>query len=81
MSPKYKRNGNRFEALHFLFSEGSRTNSGLIQHPIQWIMGDYFLPRVNRWGREADHSLPSCAEANVVLNLHSPIRVNGVVLN
>jgi hypothetical protein len=50
----------RFDSLRwhegFLFSTSSRPALGLIQHPIEWEVGNK-LP-----GREADHSPPSSIE-------------------
>jgi hypothetical protein len=66
----------------FLFTTASRTALGPTQPPIQCVPGDLCLG-VKRPGREANHSHPSSAEvkACVELHLHSPIRLNGVVLN
>jgi hypothetical protein len=53
-----------------------------IQPPIQWVRGILFLG-LKRPGREIDHSPPSSAEDKeyVELYLHSPIRLDGVVLS
>jgi hypothetical protein len=41
-----------------------------------------FFPVVKRLGREADHSSPTSAEEeNMDLYIHSPICLQGVVLN
>jgi hypothetical protein len=52
------------------------------QLPIQWVLVALSLG-VKRPGREADHSDPSSAEVKecVDLSLHSPIRLDGVVLS
>jgi hypothetical protein len=55
----------------------------LIQNKaIQWIPGALFLG-VKRQGCEADHSPPSSAEVKewVELHIHSPIRLNSLVLS
>jgi hypothetical protein len=44
-----------------LFSTASRPTLGPIQSHIQWVLGA-LSPRVNRQGREADHSPPTSAE-------------------
>jgi hypothetical protein len=55
---------------------------GLTHPPIQWVPRVLSLG-VKRPGREADHSPPSSAEVKewVELCLHSPIRLNGVVIS
>jgi hypothetical protein len=54
---------------------------GPTQPPIQWV-GGVLSVGVKRPGREASHSPPSSAEVKerVELYLHSPIRLQGVVL-
>jgi len=49
---------------------------------VQGVSGALSLG-VKRPGREADHSPPSSAEVKeqVEINLHSPIRLHGVVLS
>jgi hypothetical protein len=68
----------------FLFTTASRTALGPTQPPIQWVPGAISLG-VKRPGREADHSPSSSAEVKneecVELYLHSPIRLDGVVLS
>jgi hypothetical protein len=66
----------------FLFTTASRTTLGPTQPPIQWVPGALSLA-AERPGREADHSLPSSSEVKecVMLYLHSPIRLHGVVLS
>jgi hypothetical protein len=61
---------------NFLFSTSSIPALGSTQPPIQWVPGALF-PRVNRPGREADHSPPTSAELkkNVDLYIHSPLRL------
>jgi hypothetical protein len=46
------------------------------------VYSEEVMPEVKRPGREADHSPPSSAEVKecVELDLHSPIRLHGVVL-
>jgi hypothetical protein len=58
-----------------------QTESGATQPPIQCVPGA-FSP-VEKWhGREADHLPPSSASLGMVeLYLHSPVRINGVVIN
>jgi hypothetical protein len=65
----------------FLSTTASRTALGPTQPPIQGVPLALSL-EVKRPGREADHSLSSSAEVKecVVLYLHSPIRLHGVVL-
>jgi hypothetical protein len=50
--------------------------------PIQWVPGALSLG-AKRPGREADHSPPSSVEVKecVELYIHSPIRLQGVVLS
>jgi hypothetical protein len=63
------------DQYYFVFST-VRQALGPAQHHIQWI------PRVKRHGREADHSAPSSAEVKKGgSNLHSPIRLHGIVRN
>jgi hypothetical protein len=64
------------------FSTSSRPVLGPTQPPIQWVSGA-LSPGVKRPGREDDHALPISAkvEKNVDLYIHSPIRLDGVVLN
>jgi hypothetical protein len=50
------------EAIDFQFSIMSRPALNPTQPPIQWIAGAVF-PGIKRQGHEADHSLPSSAEA------------------
>jgi hypothetical protein len=66
----------------FLFDTMSRTAPGPARPPIRWVPGALSL-EVKRPGREADHLPPSSGEfkERVVLYLHSPIRLNGVVLS
>jgi hypothetical protein len=66
----------------FLFTTASRTALGPSQSPIQRLLRSLSLG-VKRPGREADHSPPSNAEVKVcvMLYLHSPVRLHGVVLN
>jgi len=45
----------------FLFTTASKPALKPIQPPIQWVIGALSLG-VKRAVREADHSLPSCAE-------------------
>jgi hypothetical protein len=63
-----------------LLPTASRKVLGTTQPPIQWVLGALSL-RVKRPGREADNSLPSSAEVKecVQLDLHSPIRLHGLV--
>jgi hypothetical protein len=59
-----------------------QTGSGV--HPTSYKMGTGgTFPGVKRQGREADHSPPnSCrGQENVDLYIHSPIRLDGVMLN
>jgi hypothetical protein len=66
----------------FLFTTASRTALGPTQPPIQCVSGA--LSQGVKWPEnEADHSPPSSAEVKewVKLYLHSPIRLNGVVLS
>jgi len=60
----------------------SRPALGLVQPPIQCVTGA-LSPRLKRPVRKADHSPPSSAEVKecVELYLHSPVRLNGVVLS
>jgi hypothetical protein len=66
----------------FLFTTASRTALGPTDPPIQWVPWALSLG-VKRPGREAGHSPPFSAEVKecVELYLHSPIRLNGVVLS
>jgi hypothetical protein len=62
----------------------SKTGSGVYSgsFPSQWIQGS-LSPGVMRQGSEADHSPPASAEIkkNLDLYIHSPIGLQGVVLN
>jgi hypothetical protein len=66
------------------FSLRHRVQTGSGAHPAPYPMGtgDSF-PGVKRPGREADHLPPSSAKAKEYVDpyLHSPIRLNGVVLS
>jgi hypothetical protein len=64
-----------------LHHTASRTALRPTQPPIQWMPRALSLG-VKRPGRETDHSPPSSAEVKewVELYLHSPVRLNGVVL-
>jgi hypothetical protein len=66
----------------FLSTTVSRRTMRPTQPPIQWILGALSLG-VKRPGREADHSPPSSVEVKECVNiyLHSPLRLQGVVLN
>jgi hypothetical protein len=66
----------------FLFTTVSRAALGPTQPPIQWVPGALSL-EINQSGREADQSHPSSAEVKkcVVLYLHFPICLNGLVLS
>jgi hypothetical protein len=67
-----------------IFSLRHRVQAGSGAHPASYAMGIGALSLgIKRPGREADHSLPSSAEAKecVELYLHSPIRLHGVVLS
>jgi hypothetical protein len=70
------------EAGNFLLDTVSRPILGPAQPTTQWVPWCLSLG-VKRPGREADHSPPSSTEARecVELYLHSPIRLNGVVLS
>jgi hypothetical protein len=69
-------------AGNFSFDIVHRTALGPTQPPIQWVPGALSL-EVKRPEREADHSPPSSVEVKgcVELNLHSPIRLHGLVLS
>jgi hypothetical protein len=66
----------------FWIATATRTALGLTQPPIQFVSGALSL-EVKRPGSRADHSPPSSAEVKecVELYLHSPIRLNGLVLS
>jgi hypothetical protein len=65
----------------FLFSKSSRSALGFTQLPIQWVPGA-LSPRVKRSAREANHSPPTSAEVKqMCIDIHSPIRLHGVVIN
>jgi hypothetical protein len=65
------------QRLKFLAQTSSGTHPGLVSSEYWGI----FLREIKRPERVAEHSPPSSAEVkNVELYLHSPIRVNGVVL-
>jgi hypothetical protein len=66
----------------FLFTTASRTALGPTQPLIQWAPGTLSLG-VKQPEREADLSPPSSAEVKecVELYLHSPMRLNDVVLS
>jgi hypothetical protein len=65
----------------FLYSTVSTGAQGPTQPPIQRVPG-IFPPGVKRKAYEADHSPPSVAEVQSGgVNLHSPTRLHGVVLN
>jgi hypothetical protein len=61
-----------------------RVQTGSVAHPVSYPMGTRgsFLG-IKRSQREADHSPPSSAKVKecVELDLHSPIRLHGVVLS
>jgi hypothetical protein len=66
---------------NFLFSTSSRQALGSTQPPIQRVPGA-LSPKVKRLGSEADHSSPTSAEAKKMwIYTHSPIRLQGIVLN
>jgi hypothetical protein len=77
--------GSEFEfrwGKNFLFSTASRPAVGPTQPPIQWLPGA-LSTGIKRPGREADHSPPATTEVkkNVDINIHSPIRLHGIMLN
>jgi hypothetical protein len=66
----------------FLFTTASRLALGPTQPPIQWVSRALSL-RVNRPGREADHSPPSSAQVKTSWSYTSTpsVRLHGVVLS
>jgi hypothetical protein len=62
----------------FLVSTSPRPLLGLIQPPIQWVPGA-LSPAVKRPGREVNH-LKLVPKLRILYN-HSPVRLDGVVLN
>jgi hypothetical protein len=66
----------------FFFDTMSRPALWHTQPPIQWVLGALSLG-VKRPGGVADHLPPSSSQGQecVVLCLHSPIRLQGLVLN
>jgi hypothetical protein len=74
----------RFPAGAGNFSLHHRVQNGSGAHPASYSVGTRgSFPGVKRPGREADYSHPSSAEAKEWMEpyLHSPIRLNGVVLS
>jgi hypothetical protein len=71
-----------FQIITFCFDTASRPALEPTQPPIQWVQRALSL-RVKQPGHEADHSPPYSAEVKecVEIYFHSPIRLNGVVLN
>jgi hypothetical protein len=67
---------------NLLSSKSSRPALGFTQTPIQWVAGA-LSPGVKRPGHEADYSLPTSVGGtkNINLYIHSPIHLQGVVLN
>jgi hypothetical protein len=66
---------------NFHFSISSRPALGSTQPPIKWVPGGSF-PGVRWQGREADRSPPTSAEVKKMwIYIHSPILLDGVMLN
>jgi hypothetical protein len=64
-----------------LFSTSCRPALGSTRHPTQWVPVNV-SPGLKRPKRESDQSPPTSAEVkNTWMYMHSPIRLNGVVLN
>jgi hypothetical protein len=66
----------------FLLTTAFKRGLGTTQPPIQWVPGGLSLG-LNRWWREADHSLASTAEVENAWSYIStpPIRIHGVMLS